>query len=158
MTAKLTILHLSDLHYSAEKRSDLQIIIGALLKDIQNLSAEGINPDIIIFTGDLVHPGSEETLFAEAKKDFIDPLLEVSNVLPENFFLVPGNHDINQPLALSPGYVEAGLSQSLTSVQTVNDFIDQTLEEHAAHHAALSRLDNYENFVQENFVNSAIRL
>jgi len=91
----ITILHLSDLHWSDEKVKDMRIVIAALCDDLRRLRGdERIVPDLAIFSGDFVQAGEKPALFADAHDAFIEPMLEAAGLTAERFFIVPGNHDI----------------------------------------------------------------
>src|SRR5436190_9537967 len=72
------IVHLSDLHFGTERSG----IVSALVKDIN-----GINPDIIIVSGDLTQRARVNQF--KAVKHFL------SSLNHHNIVCVPGNHDIS---------------------------------------------------------------
>ena len=51
----ITILHLSDFHYSKRKSREQGIVVDALIDDLKGLCIGHRKPDLILFTGDLVH-------------------------------------------------------------------------------------------------------
>jgi len=91
----MRILHLSDLHFSATN-DDQIIVLNALFEDLRRKATE--KPiDMIVFTGDLVAKGDFTDKTAESiNKILIQPLLSASGVSADKFFLIPGNHDVNQ--------------------------------------------------------------
>ena len=138
--AKLTILHLSDLHWSPAKATDQKIVIDALLNDIDLLRREDeVKPDLVIFTGDLVQSGTD---FEAVNAAFLDRVRQKVFGVP--IIVVPGNHDIQRDVVRGGGgYVEAGLKTKLTTVDAVNSFVDQILENDPATLSALQRLDSF---------------
>ncbi|MBD8658437.1 metallophosphoesterase [Oxalobacteraceae sp. CFBP 13730] len=118
----MRIVHLSDLHLSNASISDQSIVLKALFADLRRLSEE--SPiDIVVFTGDLVAKGefSTETL-ALVRDTFVIPVGHAANISPSRFFLVPGNHDVNQKKRtnlLNP------VIEACTSKDKVNNLLDQ---------------------------------
>jgi hypothetical protein len=94
LMAEITILHLSDLHYDPKRRVDQGIVLKALWDDLATLCEEGISPDLIIFSGDLVNKGDDASAYEEAKENFIEPLLKTTGLHSDCLFIVPGNHDV----------------------------------------------------------------
>jgi predicted MPP superfamily phosphohydrolase len=106
MPRTVTWLHLSDLHYCDPKTGwDSDRIIEALEEDLKRMQADhGLCPDLIFFTGDAAfgNVGNDEgrsiqgqfravaKLFDRFRKSF-EP-----QVPKANFFLVPGNHDVDR--------------------------------------------------------------
>ncbi|MBA4030441.1 MAG: hypothetical protein C0478_06060 [Planctomyces sp.] len=106
MTQTVTWLHLSDLHACQPKTGwDARRLRETLLKDLRKLhQEEGLQPDLIFFTGDAAygHLGNEEgksitDQFREAE-DFLTHVRTVfSKEIPKRqIFWVPGNHDVNK--------------------------------------------------------------
>lgn len=144
--SKITLLHLSDLHWDDAADNDQKIVISALLSDIEQLKKDGISPDIVLFTGDLVQSGDNPISFERARVDFIEPLLHSTNLSLDNFLIVPGNHDISRTAALSPEFIETGLKSTLTSFEKVNSFIDQINSSDCQSISAISRIKAYADF------------
>jgi predicted MPP superfamily phosphohydrolase len=120
--SEIKILQLSDLHLVSSNTKDPQIILNALWRDLENF--KGI--DFILFTGDLVMGGDSKESFDKAYEIFIAPLLEKTKVKKENFFLVPGNHEVQ--LKAVDDILESGLKSALTDRDSVNKFIDKQIE------------------------------
>lgn len=101
----ITWLHFSDLHICNPKSGwEADYILGKLRKDIESLRDKNdLRPDLIFFTGDAAygHIGNDggksitaqfenaALLFDEIRSIF-DPPVPI-----ENFFIVPGNHEVN---------------------------------------------------------------
>ncbi|MGE5343057.1 MAG: metallophosphoesterase [Candidatus Omnitrophota bacterium] len=101
----VTWLHLSDLHIgnpSTEWKANR--ILQKLQDDFKQVQAEhGLKPDLIFFTGDAVwgHTEKEGKPIIEQYKEaaeFFDDVRKcfTPEVPKENFFIVPGNHDVNR--------------------------------------------------------------
>jgi len=51
----LSILHVSDFHFTRRRAREQKIIVDALVADLETLCIGHRKPDLIIFTGDLVN-------------------------------------------------------------------------------------------------------
>ncbi|KCV82449.1 phosphohydrolase [Actibacterium atlanticum] len=90
------ILHLTDLHYKTDRSYDQNIVLGALLADIQLLAKNVGEPDLIVFSGDLVHSADDTNTYDKLYDEFIERLLKVTNCDHSRLFLAPGNHDLHR--------------------------------------------------------------
>lgn len=93
-SSEICIIHLSDLHFSAEKYKS---VYGALLDDIEKqiCNEEYI---VLIVTGDFATKGC----VSECKEEVVDFFKNLSARIPEtakllDVELVPGNHDVCRP-------------------------------------------------------------
>jgi predicted phosphodiesterase len=94
----VTWLHLSDWHQRGPD-FDRGVVRDALLKDLaqrSKIDRRLAEVDFLVFSGDLAFSGSGAE-YETAGKEFLDPVLEVTNVPKDRLFLVPGNHDIARP-------------------------------------------------------------
>lgn len=99
LTGKGTyILHLSDLHFhqkhhafALETSATEQTLFDALQADLEDTRG-GEAPAAVILSGDFTWTGSEEE-FALAR-DFLARLRSAFDLTPDQFVLIPGNHDI----------------------------------------------------------------
>ncbi len=122
--SEVTILHVSDLHMEERHRRDIDIILGALYTDLVNLrDKESIKPDIVVFTGDLVKAGNNADEFALAESKLITPLMETLGLSKDQFFFVPGNHDIENDD--SKQIIAAGVRTKYDTTSALNDFLDK---------------------------------
>ena len=141
----LTILHLSDLHYSSSNARDFNIVTTALWEDLKRLQDKGLQPDVVVFCGDLINKGDfgyseERSDYESVKQEFINPLLSLVQLGEERFFICPGNHDIQRGAISS--IVEEGVSRKLVDRASVNSFIDDFHSDRPV----LDRMDNFETF------------
>ena len=117
--ARLTILHLSDLHLSTAEFKNQEVVLQALWRDLKRLREAGQKVDMVFFTGDLVCKGEylPETP-QNVKNAFISPLLAETLLPVERLFICPGNHDLDltsrSPL-LKPIINSVNSQDSLTS-------------------------------------------
>lgn len=86
----LCLLHLSDLHCTAETLDELAIRRDSLIADLKKL---GASPDLVMITGDIAFAG-DAAQFAAAADTFIVPLTEAFGIDIERVLICPGNHDI----------------------------------------------------------------
>lgn len=91
----ITILHLSDFHYSRRKSREQGIIVDALIADLKKLCVGHRKPDLIVFTGDLVQAAGVDP-HAEAYDFFIEPVSKATGASDDRIFLTPGNHDLSR--------------------------------------------------------------
>ena len=88
--ANVTILHISDLHYT---KGDVNqaAIIEKFFSDLKQ------NPlrntcEFVVFSGDLVNIPSSQS-YSDVVVDFINPLMSSLDLPSDHFLIVPGNHD-----------------------------------------------------------------
>jgi predicted MPP superfamily phosphohydrolase len=121
--SEINILHLSDLHYDASNTKDNEIVLNALWKDLKKIKEEeNVEPDMVIFSGDIVKKGDIDNNFDEVERNFITPLLEKVGLDYDFFFICPGNHDV-QKNQINDIH-EIGLDGKLKETAIVNDFLD----------------------------------
>lgn len=123
--SKLTILHLSDAHWSEAKAHAHSNIITHLNNDLDSLAKRDVKPDILIFSGDLVQAGENEDSFERAYQSTIDPITKKLGITSEQVFICPGNHDISRRTAREQALLEEGLKNRLVSEEALNDFVER---------------------------------
>lgn len=129
----IRILHLSDLHINNEKLHDIKIVIDALLCDLKKLrNEEHLHVDFVCFTGDLIQKGEhahgEDGQYDLAINYFINPLLCELSLANDGFFIVPGNHEVDQ--SRIDQISEHGLRSCLIDRDSINHFIDTINPKH----------------------------
>jgi predicted MPP superfamily phosphohydrolase len=145
---KLTLLHLSDLHWTSKKGPDQKIVLDALMKDLSiNKNENGLAPDLIMFSGDLVQAGQDETAFEEAKREFTDRVLAATGLKADRLLLVPGNHDIMREVVRDAEFIESGLRSTLSTVDKLNHFIDDISKAGSKSAYALDRMKNFDSAI-----------
>jgi predicted MPP superfamily phosphohydrolase len=120
---QMRILHLSDLHLQTASLRDQRIVLKALFYDIrEDIKANG-PIDLVFFTGDLIAKGAyTPDNMAAVITEFIDPLFAAANISGEQFFIVPGNHDVDLKS-------QSGILSAAQKLLTTNDEISKYLEE-----------------------------
>lgn len=133
----MRIVHLSDLHLAEVTRQDQSIVLEALFADLRRQSSE--EPiDLVLFTGDLVAKGqfSPGTL-SLVNELFVQPLLSAAGITPQQFFLVPGNHDVNQKK-------RTVLFNPVIEACTTKEKVDQLLDQINDHEQLLSQMKDFD--------------
>ena len=91
----ITILHLSDFHYSQRKSREQGIVVDALLDDLKTLCIGHRKPDLILFTGDLVQAAGIDP-HDDAYDFFVERVSKATGTSDDRIFLTPGNHDLSR--------------------------------------------------------------
>lgn len=95
------ILHLSDLHISESEDPSSIRLRESLLDDISKMVAKySLKIDIVAMTGDSVDKGGNEVSYQIAE-NYYHQLIDKIGLPPENFLIIPGNHDIPRRDAIS---------------------------------------------------------
>ncbi len=136
----LQILHLSDLHISQNNNPVDSPIFKALIKQIKGDRENGINPEIVIISGDIADRGTGDEY--KIVKEFIDKLLGTLELPDESLFMVPGNHDINRgrfrPSEPNPVYLNM-------------DELNRELKDESFRADLLKGMDEYFGFVRRDY-------
>jgi predicted MPP superfamily phosphohydrolase len=91
----ITILHLSDFHFSQRKAREQEIVVDALVDDLKELCIGHRKPDLILFTGDLVQAAGIDP-HEKAYDFFIERVSKATGTSDDRIFLTPGNHDLSR--------------------------------------------------------------
>ena len=154
---KLTFLHLSDLHFENSKWKDGKLVFDALIKDLEQLRREeGLKPDIILFSGDLVNAGAENADLDALNQKIVIPLLSTTDLPKDKLIVCPGNHDIDREIVRKQPIVQTGLLQTLKDRASCNDFFDSQPRDHAPnfHFARMEAFSRYSaRFGEANRIN-----
>lgn len=120
----IRILHFSDFHldgrYIKEAKTSLHYMIDSIQK-------EHIQPDLILFTGDMLNRGGSSFAgdiragFEEFKANVMDVMCAKLGLDLSRFIIVPGNHDVDRD-ADDP-MLESGLEEQTGSEESVSNFI-----------------------------------
>lgn len=91
----ISILHISDFHFTKRRLRDQEIVVDALIKDLETLCIGHRRPDVVMFTGDLVNAGGVDR-HDEAYDLLFSRVSSATGCSDERIFIVPGNHDVSQ--------------------------------------------------------------
>lgn len=112
----ITWLHISDLQCHDSRASDTDVVLQALLRDIETrIKWYSLRPDFIAVTGDIAFSGKPAEY--DLARHFFDDLLDAASLNKSRLFLIPGNHDVDRE-GISQGARNIG--DSLTDRQNVN--------------------------------------
>ena len=126
------ILHLTDLHYKLERNYNQGIVLEALLDDIQTQSSRVGEPDLVVFSGDLVHNADDNKAYDKLYDEFIERLLDTTNCDHSRFYVVPGNHDLHRTAVRDVERKHLELANKCISRDSLNElYIDGTIQEFA---------------------------
>ncbi len=157
MSKTVTWLHISDLHLCKPKHGwDADQILEALRIDVKLMRDEyNLNPDLIFFTGDVAygqlgdHGLAIRSQYDEAAILFEEIRTQFSpEVLKENFFIVPGNHDVNRDRILKAtthfldSLIEKKFNDALEEVTTLLQSANNDWQ------ACMERLVDYRMFLE----------
>src|SRR5690606_7319648 len=137
------ILHLTDFHYRNHRNSlvDQENIVN---KIIGKLKTKEI--DLIIFSGDLVNSGEDESDFLLAKRLLLERLSKALNIEKSKIIICPGNHDMNWNERIDAVFKQ--LDEDLTT----NSELDEYLKTGDFLHS-IKPLQNYLNFESKFYEN-----
>ena len=100
---KLTLLHLSDLHFghgNARTRFDQRSVVNKILADVRGMVKKLGFPDWIVLTGDVAFSAQQKEY--TAARAWIDKLLVAAGQDESRVLVVPGNHDVDRGKVRSP--------------------------------------------------------
>ncbi len=104
-------IHVSDWHVTDPPSRDITEILDALIKDIKarvtpnKKPRHAFKPDFVVHSGDLARSG-QETEYRHAL-GHLTQVVEAANISPDQLFIVPGNHDVDDSQALSASSLES---------------------------------------------------
>lgn len=91
----VVILHLSDLHFGAEKGNasglDVRDVVLRSLIDCIKAQPQEWHPEIVCISGDIGYAGKESDYAAAA--EWLKQLINATGLSPDDIILCPGNHD-----------------------------------------------------------------
>ncbi|KQN90795.1 hypothetical protein ASE90_17070 [Sphingomonas sp. Leaf67] len=91
----LSILHISDFHFTKRKLRDQRVVVDALVRDLETLCIGHRRPDLVMFTGDLVNAGGVDR-HDEAYDFLLMRVAAATGCSDDRMFIVPGNHDVSR--------------------------------------------------------------
>lgn len=149
------IIHISDFHLDSNPISvKKEQLLDALIADIKKQKVDTKNC-IIAISGDLIDKGGKDFASIKAAFDyfndvFIDRLKKELSISNDQFFFVPGNHDVDRK-KVDP-IIESGILSSLSSTSGVSDFILKNKD----NSRYLERLEDFKLFEKEFYKGSLL--
>jgi calcineurin-like phosphoesterase family protein len=143
-------LHLSDLHFRQRDVYESEVVLAALLRDIQPLLGEEFTPiDLVFVTGDIAFAGRpEEYGLAEA---FFERLLRTLSLQRARLFVVPGNHDVDRSLVGPATYLTDAILRDIHGPVDCRRMVAEVLTDDDSRRLVMRRLRGYEAFVNSYF-------
>jgi ppGpp synthetase/RelA/SpoT-type nucleotidyltranferase/calcineurin-like phosphoesterase family protein len=131
----IKILHVSDVHFGVnDPRGEQALITDALINAVER---DGLDPNVIIFSGDLAFSGTPEQF-----KMGENWLRRLCDAAPHaELFVVPGNHDVQRTKVRSPNLLHAFGSKEVSFnewKQSIRDHSLEHLDQFFAWHKAAS--------------------
>ena len=93
-TCLFTILHISDFHYANRRVREQRPVVDALIADLKTICVGHRKPDLVMFTGDLVHAAGTDG-HDDAYDFLLDRVSKATGCSDERIFIAPGNHDLS---------------------------------------------------------------
>lgn len=157
MKKEITWLHFSDIHVCNPRTSwDYEQVLNSFISDLKRMEKQyQLRPDLIFFTGDAafgqISEKEGENLadqFEIAEKMFKEVRTTFSKKVPiENFFIVPGNHDINRKV------VTVDQTEWLDKQETCEEILRLIHSTDIQWQRYMERLSDYSFFLEKNGYN-----
>lgn len=151
----IRILHISDLHLSADSNWDSRQVLSQLNTTVAGFVSKELVPDIVAITGDIANRGSAADYEVASTwiKDGLLPALGQS-FDPTRLVMIPGNHDVERSKVTFS--VEATQNGLLASEDQVT--IKSVLSDSTQRSLMLGRHSNYLNFVNSRRTDSPLEV
>jgi len=91
---QVTFLHFCDFHIGRKHGANREILTSAVERVETLLNENSPNVDIVILTGDIANSGAAKE-YESFTNFFLDPLRKLPGLVNAQFFVVPGNHDVD---------------------------------------------------------------
>lgn len=108
----LSILHLSDIHFSRRNSEESNELRLALIKDLERQNQLGWQPNVIVVSGDLVQSGDDNS-HEEFFDTWLAPVLQATRVDESCLILCPGNHDAQRRTIQENSILQKGVLDSI---------------------------------------------
>jgi len=136
-TDKISILHLSDLHFNKENEYEIKTVLDSLIADIKKLKDDDkIHPSFVVISGDIANEGKKSDY--DLALSWLNKLIKIFDVDKDKVFIVPGNHDVNRDELLEFSKVKFDEQKS------INKFLKSTEKE-----ALFKKFNNFSTFISE---------
>jgi HEAT repeat protein/predicted MPP superfamily phosphohydrolase/energy-coupling factor transporter ATP-binding protein EcfA2 len=139
----LHILHISDIHYSAENDPSITRIFHEFLKDIKKWREQHHHDPIhaICLTGDIAFSGQKDQYASVHER--INEILQVTGCSKDNLFIIPGNHDVHEFNNI-PEECQQIMDKALKDETT----IDRLLNDFEKYHPFHDKFTHYYGYVE----------
>lgn len=149
------IIHISDFHLDSKPISlKKEQLVDALIADLKKQNVDTKNC-VFVISGDLIDKGgysfsNTKVAFDYFKTVFVDKLCDRLFVTNDQFFFVPGNHDVNRGKV--DAVIENGTMSIVSTIDGVNDFIVKNRESSKY----LDRLEDFKTFEEAFYQESQL--
>lgn len=135
----ITWLHISDLQFSTSSTYDANVVLQALLGDIEKrIEWYCLRPNFITVTGDIAFAG--KPVEYDLARQFFDELLLSTTLNKSRLFLIPGNHDVDRD------WVSQG-ARNIGDALTDRDNVNAVLSSPGDRQLMFARFGGYAAFV-----------
>lgn len=118
---KLTLLHLSDVHFRANWPEEVDLVCNRFFEDL-DAQPKTNDPKFLIFSGDFVQSGGDPALYESFCLKF-DKALTSAGFPKERRISVPGNHDVSRPSIQPIIPLQKGALSNIADERTFNDHV-----------------------------------
>jgi hypothetical protein len=94
----VNVIHFSDFHHQAGTAYSEDIVVNALLRDLEFVRNTELRPDVCVFSGDLVY-AADDLAYNDFRDKVIEPILRQLDLPKERIIFCPGNHDVHRKIA-----------------------------------------------------------
>jgi predicted MPP superfamily phosphohydrolase len=119
----LSILHISDFHFTRRHQREQEIVVDALIRDLEVLCIGHRRPDVVMFTGDLLNAGGVDR-HDEAYDALLARVVVATGCSDERIFIVPGNHDLSRSLVEATRNEHTEWRSSAGDMEKINAMYD----------------------------------
>lgn len=147
-TDMIQIIHISDFHLDSENISrKKKELVDALITDLRS-QIRDFSRCIVAISGDLIDKGgisfsSTKQAFITFQRVFVERLTSELPINKEQFFFVPGNHDVNRKKVDS--IIEDGTVKKVSTVDGIKDFILSNRNQNKY----LERIEDFKSFERD---------
>ena len=140
----MKLLHITDLHYTEKpgSRTKQKKFLTDFFHDLKSVA---LGTDLVVFSGDMVQNGGRGVEFNHALEDFVNPLIQVLGIEKDQFFICPGNHDVNRK------HHSKSIIKYVDEIKDSEELEDFFNPENKDFINSMELFDNYEKFMVENF-------
>jgi predicted MPP superfamily phosphohydrolase len=144
----MRILHISDFHYRLNRNQyEQEKIVDKLVENLKSRE----KPDLVFFTGDLVNGGTNKVDFNHANDLLLERLKSNLGLKTEQFFLCPGNHDVNREECSEA--IIAFFDDKVSNNDDLNKYYIKKGKDYAN---SLTPIKNFHSFFKANYCHSII--
>jgi predicted MPP superfamily phosphohydrolase len=117
-----------------------------MLLDLEKLKTKHfLEPDLIVFSGDLVQRGSDgPDAFKSVSTELIEPLLNQLNLTQDQFFCCPGNHDVDRTKVFNE--VENGIPTEVIDSASLDRYYQSCVNDPVRLGNLQRKLESFEQF------------